>query len=79
VRAAVRRASGPRELRSLRTQQRAYGRDISRPPVPTSEEAVLDVAVDVAAELVSVPPMSTRPACTSDTGLDDPEGSPGAP
>jgi len=44
VRAAVRRASGPRELRSLRTQQRAYGRRIFRPPVPTSGEAVLDVA-----------------------------------
>jgi hypothetical protein len=68
VRAAVRRASGPRELRSLRTQQRAYGRGISRPSVPTSEEAVLGVAVDVTAELVSVPPMSTRPACTSGTG-----------
>ena len=41
VRAAVRRASGPRELRSLRTQQRAYGRVAFRLPVPTSEEAVL--------------------------------------
>jgi hypothetical protein len=68
VRAAVRRASGPRELRSLRTQQRAYGRGAFRLPVPTSEEAVLGSRHDATAELVSVPPMSTRPACTSGTG-----------
>jgi hypothetical protein len=41
VRAAVRRTNGPRELRSLRTQQRAYDRGAFRLPVPTSEEAVL--------------------------------------
>jgi hypothetical protein len=37
------------------------------------------VAVDVTAELVSVPPMSTRPACTSGTGPGRPERSPAAP
>ena len=32
------------------------------------------MAVDVTAELVSVPPMSTRPACTSGTGPGRPRG-----
>ena len=67
-RAAVRRASGPRELPLPQDPTACLRPAISRPPVPASEEAVLDVAVDVAAELVSVPPMSTRPACTSGTG-----------
>jgi hypothetical protein len=40
-RAHARRPEGGLEARSLRTQQRAYGRPGSRSPVPASEEAVL--------------------------------------
>jgi hypothetical protein len=68
VRAAVRRASGPRELRSLRTQQRAYGRRHLPSTRSRLRRGCTRRGVDVPAELVSVPPMSTRSACTSDTG-----------
>jgi len=60
--AAVRRASGPKEAPLPQDPTACLRPWRSLPPVPTSEEAVLARKSYVTAELVSVPPMSTRPA-----------------
>jgi hypothetical protein len=73
TRAAVRRTTGRRSVRSLRTQQRAYDLTTLTHPFPPPKRLYLH-GDDRAAELVSVPPMSTTPACTSGSGSGRPCG-----